>query len=102
MAVKKNFLKSKPICKCTFSLPKEAAQGAEKVELVGEFNDWAPQTHPLKRLKSGEFKIVIDLEVGKKYEYRYLIDGETWENDWQADEYTPVDGLAVENSVVSL
>jgi 1,4-alpha-glucan branching enzyme len=102
MAVQKKFLKSKPICKCTFSLPKEAAPSAKEVALVGDFNDWVPQTHPLKQLKSGEFKIVVDLEVGKKYEFRYLIDGETWENDWQADEYIPVDGLAIENSVVSL
>ena len=102
MAIKKKFLKSKPICKCTFSLPKDAAPDAEKVTLVGEFNDWETDTHVLKKLKSGEFKIDLDLATGRKYEYRYLIDGAVWENDWQADEYVPVPGLAAENSVVAL
>lgn len=102
MAIKKKFLKSKPICKCTFSLPKEAAPSAKKVSLVGDFNDWTPEEHLLKQLKSGEFKIEIDLEVGQKYEYRYLIDDETWENDWQADEYRPVEGYSTENSVVAV
>lgn len=102
MAIKKKFLKSKPVCKCTFSLPKEAAPEASKVALVGDFNDWTPEEHLLKKLKSGEFKIEIDLEVGQKYQYRYLIDDEKWENDWQADEYIPVEGLATENSVVAL
>ena len=40
MSVKKKFLKSKPICKVSFRLPKEEAGGAETVHLVGDFNDW--------------------------------------------------------------
>ncbi len=102
MAIKKKFLKSKPVCKCTFSLPKDAAPDAEKVTIVGDFNDWEPETHVLKKLKSGEFKIDVDLEVGKAYQYRYLIDDKKWENDWQADDYVRVPEFATENSVISL
>ncbi|MEJ2042590.1 MAG: isoamylase early set domain-containing protein [Reinekea sp.] len=102
MAVKKKFLKSKPVCKCTFSLPKDAAPDADKVTLVGDFNDWGTETHVLKKLKSGEFKIDLDLEVGRKYQYRYLIDDKKWENDWQADEYAPAPDYATENSVIAL
>ncbi len=102
MAIKKKFLKSKPICKCTFSLPKDAAPEADKVSLVGDFNDWAEDELVLKKLKSGVFKIDLDLEVGKKYQYRYLIDGQVWENDWQADEYVPAPEYFTENSVVSV
>ncbi|MDX1340765.1 isoamylase early set domain-containing protein [Reinekea sp. G2M2-21] len=100
MAIKKKFLKSKPVCKCTFTLPKDAAPDAEKVTLVGDFNDWAPEKHVLKKLKSGEFKIDLDLETGKSYQYRFLIDDETWENDWQADDYIPVPEFSTDNSVV--
>ena len=38
--IAKKFLKSKPVCKATFTLPAEAAQGAKKVFLVGDFNNW--------------------------------------------------------------
>ena len=56
----------------------------------------------LKKLKSGEFKIDLDLEVGKDYQYRYLIDDKIWENDWQADDYIQVPEFSAENSVVTL
>ena len=102
MAIKKKFLKSKPICKCTFTLPKEAAPKAESVTIVGDFNSWDEGETPLKQLKNGDYKIELDLEVGKKYAYRYLIDGEQWENDWQADEYIQAPEFDVENSVVSV
>lgn len=102
MTIKKKYLKTKPICKCTFSLPKAAAPEAEKVTLVGDFNNWEPEAHPLKRLKSGEYKLEVALETGRKYQFRYLIDGQKWENDWQADAYAPVPEYATDNSVVAL
>lgn len=102
MSIKKRYLKSKPVCKCTFVLPKDAAPKAESVALVGDFNGWSPESTPMKRLKSGDFKLVMELTTGQQYQYRYLIDGEVWENDWEADAYAPVPELAVENSVISL
>lgn len=102
MSIKKRYLKSKPICKCTFTLPKKAAPNAETVNLVGDFNSWSLDSTPMKRLKSGDFKLEMDLDAGQRYQYRYLIDGEIWENDWNADDYVPVPDLAVENSVVQL
>lgn len=102
MPIKKKFLKSKPICKCTFSMPKKAVPNAEKITIAGDFNNWSEEEHVLRKLKSGEFKIDIDLPVGQKYQYRYLVDGETWMNDWEADEYSPAPGMAVDNSVVSI
>lgn len=100
--IKKKYLKTKPICKCTFSLPVEAAPNAKEVALVGDFNNWQPDAHPLKRLKSGEFKTQLDLETGRDYQFRYLIDGKLWENDWQADAYTLVPEYGTDNSIVAL
>lgn len=102
MSLKKQFLKSKPICKVTFRLPAEAAETAEKVVLVGDFNEWNTEEGvEMKQLKNGSFKTTINLETGKAYQFRYLIDGETWENDWEADEYisTP---YGTDNSVVDV
>lgn len=99
--ITKKFLKSKPVCKATFTLPVEAAPTAEKVAIVGEFNEWNTENGiAMKKQKNGLFKATVELDTNKEYQFRYLIDGETWENDWEADNYiaTP---FGTENSVVS-
>lgn len=100
MSIKKQYLKSKPVCKVTLSLPKEATKAAKKVMVVGEFNDWNKKSIPMKKLKDGSFKTTIDLAPGKEYQFRYLIDNKQWENDWSADKYVPSDFTIEENSVV--
>lgn len=87
--IKKRYLKSGKQCKVTFRLPKVAVNSGKKVNLVGDFNDWNIRSTPMKRLKSGEFKLDINLDAGREYKFKYLIDGEYWENDWNADKYTP-------------
>lgn len=101
MSIKKSYLKSKPQANVTFELPKEAADGAEKVTLVGDFNGWDEAATELKKLKSGVFKATVKLETGKDYEFRYLIDGNKWENDWAADSYVP-NAFFEDNSVVTV
>lgn len=102
MGPQKRYLKTKNVSKVTFSLPSEAAQEAQTVYLVGEFNDWDASATPMSRLKSGEFKVTMDLEPGRAYEYRFLIDGRVWENDWAADGYRPAGIPGAENSVVTV
>jgi len=85
--VEKKFLKTRPVCKVTFTLPKEAAPEAETVYVMGEFNDWSRDANPLKRQKNGDFSVSLDLEKGRSYRFRYLVDGWKFENDWQADRY---------------
>ena len=101
MSIKKRFLKSKPVCKVTFSLTREAAQDAETVHLVGEFNDWDTSA-PMRKLKGGAFTVTLDLEAGRAYQFRYLVDGTNWENDEQADRYVPSPYPGTENSVVEM
>jgi 1,4-alpha-glucan branching enzyme len=71
----------------TFSLPAEVE--AETVALCGDFNDWAPDTIQLKRDADGRWVTDVCLEVGRMYRYRFLLDGERWENDWTALAYEP-------------
>ena len=96
--IKKQFLKSKPVCKATFTFPVEAAPEAKSVEVLGDFNNWKDGVK-MKKQKNGIFKAVVELETGKEYQFRYLIDGETWENDWEADKYVTTP-YGTENSVV--
>lgn len=99
MSLKKKFLKSKPICKVTFSLPKEAADGAIAVKLLGDFNEWDNEKGIPMKLKKGNFTATVDLEIGNEYQYRYQLDDGTWANDWEADKYLP-SPYGVDNSVV--
>jgi 1,4-alpha-glucan branching enzyme len=98
--MKKRVLKTKPVCKVTFELPGEAAAAATSVHLVGDFNDWDTAGTPMKRRKDGSFSVTIDLDCDREYQYKYLIDGKTWENDWSADKYIPSPVGDGENSVV--
>ena len=56
--------------------------------------------NPLKKKKDGSFSIEIELEKGKEYQFRYLLDGKHWENDWAADKYIPAPFSHTDNSVV--
>ncbi|MDD4730305.1 MAG: isoamylase early set domain-containing protein [Desulfovibrio sp.] len=87
MPLTKKYLKSKPVCKVGFKVPKSATQNAKHIFLVGEFNKWNTKTLPMKKLKDGSFSITVDLEVGRDYQYRYLTDEGVWLNDTKADRY---------------
>ena len=101
MSLKKQMLKSKPVCKVTFRVSKEMAAGADAVTVVGDFNNWDPIETPLNKLKSGEFTAVVELESGKSYEFRYLVGGASWYNDPEADGYA-ANSFGGENSVLSV
>jgi 1,4-alpha-glucan branching enzyme len=96
--LKKQPLKSKPICKVTFYSPAQVE--AETVHLVGDFNEWNETSLPMKPLKDGRFTLVLDLEAGKEYQFRYLVNGTEWHNDWEADKYAP-NPFSGDNSVVT-
>lgn len=98
MAIKKQFLKSKPVCKVTFTVP---AKNAENVAVVGTFNEWSTTSTPLKKLKNGTFKGTLDLEPGTSHEFRYFIDG-TYSNEIEADDYIWNDYACVENCILKL
>ncbi len=102
MSLQKKPLKTRSVSKVTFRLPKDAAGNAQKVSLVGDFNNWNPSATPMQRLRNGEFKATLDLERGHRYQFRYLIEDETWENDWDADSYTSSGIGDSENSVVEV
>ena len=98
MGIKKQFLKSKPVCKVTFTVP---AKEAKKIVVVGSFNEWNQETTPLKKLKNGSFKGTVNLETGNSYEFRYLVDG-AYVNELEADCFAWNDFAGAENSVLSI
>lgn len=100
MSIEKKYLKTKPVCKVKFVLPEELAAQATQAYLAGDFNGWNYEATKLRKQKSGQYATTIDLETGTEYQYKFVLDGERWENDYTADKYVP-SGLGVtENSVV--
>jgi 1,4-alpha-glucan branching enzyme len=97
MSLTKKYLKSKPICKVTFTVP---ASEASTVAVAGDFNDW-DTTASLKKLKNGSFKGTFDIPTEQSYEFRYVIDGE-WTNEQEADRFQWNAYAATENSVIEL
>ena len=102
MAFKKQYLKSKAVCKVTFKLSKEQALSAHSVRLVGDFNEWDISSAPMKKLKDGSFTTTVNLANDSQYEFRYLLDDRAWENDWDADAYIPSSVASTDNSVVQV
>ena len=100
VGVKKEYLKGVNVCRVTFSLPKAAAPDAKSVYIVGDFNNWNISANPMKLLENGDYITKLDLETGKEYQFRYLIDESKWENDWNADRYIKSTYGDHDNSVV--
>jgi hypothetical protein len=49
MAIKKQFVKSKPVCKVTFSVLEKDAQ---EVAVIGDFKNWNPDAGALCKFKN--------------------------------------------------
>ncbi len=98
MAIKKQYLKSKPVCKVTFSIE---AKEAKKVTVAGDWNKWSVKKQPLQKLKNGTFKVTVDLPKDKSYEFKYVVDG-NFVNDDQADGYAWNDYASSENGILNL
>lgn len=100
MALKKSFSKDGKKCTVTFIVLPDAAGVAKTINIAGDFNSWSSTETPLKKNKDGSFSVKLDLDTDREYQFRYLIDGQRWENDWQADKYIPAPYSNADNSVV--
>lgn len=96
---RKEYTKTGRSCRVTFELPAEV--NAQTASLCGDFNDWDPASHPMKRRKDGSYNVTISLKPGRKYRYRFWLDNERWENDWSAESYVPND-FGSEDSLISI
>ena len=100
MALKKSFSKDKTKCTVTFIVSAEAAKNANTINIAGDFNSWSSTDTPLTKNKDGSFSVKLELDAGREYQFRYLLDGYKWENEWNADKYIPAPYSNADNSVV--
>jgi hypothetical protein len=71
MAIKKQFVKTKPVCKVTFSV---AAKRQMRLPLL-EILTIGTRKKYLNKLKNGTFKGVFSIDKDAAYEFKYVIDG---------------------------
>jgi hypothetical protein len=83
----------------TFTIDPEV--GAEAAAVCGEWNDWSADADVMHRDAEGGFSVTVDLDAGRTYRFRYLLDGQRWDNDWAADAYVAND-FGGDDSVVDL
>lgn len=98
MSIKKQFIKTKPVCKVTFSVE---AKEANTASVVGDFNNWNPAEGELSKLKNGTFKGVFELPKNASYEFKYVVDGD-FINDPEADAFKWNDFAGAENGVLEV
>lgn len=98
MSIKKQFIKTKPVCKVTFTVE---AKEANTAAVVGDFNNWNVEEGALSKLKNGTFKGVFDVNKDASYEFKYVIDG-AFVNEVEADSYVWNEFAGSENSVLAV
>ena len=63
----------------TFALPIDEPGGA--VSVVGNFNDWNPFTHPLRKRANRTRSAAVTVQAGSTLHFRYLAEGGVWFDD---------------------
>jgi 1,4-alpha-glucan branching enzyme len=75
------------------------AKDAQEVLLMGDFNDWSSEKHPMQRDENGIWNKTVMLLPGN-YEYKFLVDGQ-WREDPANDRLRP-NRFGTYNSVIEL
>ncbi|HUY99724.1 MAG TPA: isoamylase early set domain-containing protein [Thermomicrobiaceae bacterium] len=97
--IEKTFTRTGRSCRVTFELP--AGTDAASAAVVGDFNGWDEQANPMRRKRDGSFDATVSLKPGQCYHFRYVLDGDRWDNDPAADAYAP-NPFGGEDSVLDL
>ena len=63
----------------TFALPMDEPGGA--VSVVGNFNNWNPFTHPLRKRANRTRSAAVTVQAGSTLHFRYLAEGGVWFDD---------------------
>ena len=79
-------LKRQPLgtrAKVTFALP--IGETPTSVSVVGDFNDWNPTTHPMKKRSNGTRSVSVELPAGATYRFKYVSEDGQWFCEPHAD-----------------
>ena len=77
--------------KVTFALPLELAVG--ECSVVGDFNEWQPGMHRMRRRSNGTRSASVTLPRGSRVRFRYLGEKGHWFNDPDVPELDGLDSI---------
>jgi hypothetical protein len=77
----------------TFVLPGDEPLG--RVSVVGDFNDWTPEVHPLVRRSNGTRSVKVAVPTGTSFGFRYLGEGGHWFDDPAVEQRADRNGVVV-------
>ena len=83
--IRKKFQKKSNAVKVTFILPDDHPYG--DISVVGDFNEWNPESHPFIRRSNETCSSAITLDGGERFRFRYFSRDGQWINDDAADGY---------------
>jgi 1,4-alpha-glucan branching enzyme len=79
--------------KVTFVLP--VGQTAGRCSVVGDFNEWQPNTHQMRRRTNGTRSASVTVPRGTSIRFRYLGENGHWFNDPEVSELEGSDSILV-------
>ncbi len=59
-----------------FAMP--AINGCDCLYLVGKLDEWPESVYRMQRAEDGTWSLVLELEAGREYPYRYRTDKGVW------------------------
>lgn len=98
--IKQSYVKTKKKYKVTFEVPTDRVGKGRDVRVLGSFNGWSWDNGLAMKNGGGTYKASTELEPGD-YQFRYLIDNQEWQNDWEAEGYT-ASGYHSDNCLLQL
>lgn len=98
--ITKSYSKTGRSCRVTFKIPAGQAE-AQSIAVLGEWNGWNADAHPMERRKDGSWSATVTMDAGRPYRFRYLLDGRHWGNDEGADSAV-ANQFGSEDSVVAV
>lgn len=64
-------------------------QDVSHVAVAGTFNAWRPDRHPMSRVASGRWEVVVPMATGRHF-YKLVVDGRDWirdpANPWESED----------------
>jgi len=83
--IQKTFVQNngKSVAQVTFTIP--GSIWADKIHLVGDFNNWDRGSHPFQQESDGRWTLSLELEQDRVFQFRYVLDSEGWTGESQAD-----------------
>jgi 1,4-alpha-glucan branching enzyme len=80
MVTKRRVKKGKPHkIQVTFTMP--AIHDCDCLYLVGKFDEWPESVYRMQCAEDGTWSVVLELEPGHEYQYRYRTDKGVWQTD---------------------